>query len=376
MKWWLPKPVRRWWTIGLFCSLLCPLPLLAQSVDSTSPMESSSAPALSGLDIGHPAPPLMIEQWYTGQPIEKLVPGRVYVIEFWATWCGPCRACMPHLSELQSRYGDKIHLIGITSEGAEEVNSFLAENQSTDRTWKEVITYRLAQDRDGIMTQAYFRAAGLKGIPQAFIVGRDGVIDWIGCPEDIDEPLSKVVDGAWDRAEAVELRELEQRLSELTLQFNAKAKSREWDAALALLSRMQTLANDDQQSHEIRLKRLSILQRAGRGEEAAALMSQLIESAWNNAAELNSMAWNIVIARGDRDLATALTLAERAVELSQEQNASILDTLARVHFELGHLDQAIRWQTAAVQLQPEDSISAATLRRYQQQAEQRDVGPR
>jgi thiol-disulfide isomerase/thioredoxin len=372
MKWWLPKPACHWWTLGFLCGLLCPLPLPAQTADSTPPTESSSAPALSGLNIGHPAPPLMVEQWYSGPPIAKLVPGQVYVNEFWATWCEPCRACIPHLSELQSRYGDKVHLIGITSEDAETINSFLAENQSADRTWKEAITYRLAQDRDGMTTQTYVRAAGLKGIPQAFIVGRDGVIDWIGHPKDMDEPLAKVVDGTWDRAEAVALLELERRLTDLTLQFHAKANVGEWDAALDLLTRMQTLANDEQQVHEIRLKRLSILQRAGRGDEAAALRSQLIESAWNNAAELNSMAWNIALVPGERDLATALKMAQRAAELSHEQDASILHTLARIHSELGHLDQAIRWQTVAVALTSGDPTYAVTLRRYQQQAKQLD----
>lgn len=52
------------------------------------------------LNIGDPAPPLRLREWLKGTPVERLEKGKIYVVEFWATWCAPCRSAMPHLSAL------------------------------------------------------------------------------------------------------------------------------------------------------------------------------------------------------------------------------------------------------------------------------------
>lgn len=64
---------------------------------------STERPAIT-LKVGDAAPPIVAEKWIKGKAIPKFEKGRVYVMEFWATWCGPCRASMPHLSEVARKF--------------------------------------------------------------------------------------------------------------------------------------------------------------------------------------------------------------------------------------------------------------------------------
>lgn len=130
------------------------------------------------LDLGDPAPALEVTEWIKGEKTD-LAAGKdkhVYVVEFWATWCPPCRESIPHLSSLQQRYKDKgLIVVGLSSEGPEEVKPFVAR-------MGENMNYTVGIDKDNKTAQAYMLPFGVRGIPHAFVVDKTGKLAWHGHP--------------------------------------------------------------------------------------------------------------------------------------------------------------------------------------------------
>jgi len=74
---------------------------------------TSAADEESHLKIGDPAPILHPMAWIKGEPVTHYDPGRIYVVEFWATWCPPCLESVPRLTALQSKYRDELTVVGV-----------------------------------------------------------------------------------------------------------------------------------------------------------------------------------------------------------------------------------------------------------------------
>lgn len=201
----------------------------------------------SDLGIGSKAPALDVEHWIqTGngyfEPVQDFKDGKVYVVEFWATWCGPCIESMPDLAELQQRYrGEGVQIISITDEPLDVVKAFLErENERVGKTFDEITSaYSLTADPDGSAHTAFMDASGQMAIPTSFIVGKTGLIEWIGHPMEIDEPLRQVVDGTWDREAFREKLEREREIRriyrETRIEVSELAGSGKVDQALQLL---------------------------------------------------------------------------------------------------------------------------------------------
>jgi thiol-disulfide isomerase/thioredoxin len=170
-------------------------------VTAQDPQEGKPAASLKG---GDPAPPLKVSKWLQGQAVKGFEPGKVYVVEFWATWCGPCIAFMPHLADLQEKYKDRgVTVIGFTARDVlgkpghteEMVTAFVKKNGPKLR-------YTFAYADDGATAAAWMKAAGREGIPCSFVVDKAGRIAYIGHPLYLPLVLEKVVAGT-DGARAV-----------------------------------------------------------------------------------------------------------------------------------------------------------------------------
>ena len=67
------------------------------------------------LNIGDKAPELKPAKWLKGTPVANFAKGKVYVVEFWATWCGPCKENIPHLTEMAKKYAGKFKQIPLST---------------------------------------------------------------------------------------------------------------------------------------------------------------------------------------------------------------------------------------------------------------------
>ena len=150
-----------------------------------------SACALA-LDIGGAAPPLAIATWYNGDAF-KIEPGKVYIVEFWATWCRPCLQTIPLLSKLQKKLAAKgVLVVGISNETADKVEGFLKEHAEMD--------YRVGLDKENGTWGTWME--GIPGIPHAFVVDRKGVVVWKGHPmSGMDQVVERVIAGSYGEKE-------------------------------------------------------------------------------------------------------------------------------------------------------------------------------
>ncbi len=141
---------------------------------------------------GSPAPAFTVDSFVRGPEAKTLELGKVHVIEFWATWCGPCVASMPHLTELQKQNPD-VQFIGVAgfergkdaADGTKRVDEFV-------KAKGDAIGFAIAFDGDGTMAKTWMTAAKRNSIPTSFVVGKDGNIAFIGSPNaDLDAAIAK-----------------------------------------------------------------------------------------------------------------------------------------------------------------------------------------
>ncbi len=314
---------------------------------------ASAAIAQAGpLGPGAAAPALKVANIVKGKQV-NLAKG-VHVVEFWATWCGPCKVSIPHLTELAKKHKGKVDFTGVSvwengDDQLGQVKKFVAE-------WGDKMDYNVAFDGEAkFMAENWMTAAGQNGIPASFLV-KDGKILWIGHPmSGLDTAIDQVLAGTFDAAKAK--ADFDQRAKQAEAQqkmaaerqkqmkpFTDAIKAKDGDAILKAVDAIPAFS---EMASYYRYMGLSQIGDA-RADEYG---KKLADDANVPAETLNSIAWPMVMDNAKKpNYALGLYIAERAAKKTEMSNWMILDTYGLALFRNGQKDKAIEVQTKAVGL--------------------------
>ncbi|HMP83034.1 MAG TPA: redoxin domain-containing protein [Verrucomicrobiota bacterium] len=382
------------------------------------------AQSASAAALGDPAAPLEIAEWIKGGPVDMAADtNKIYVVEFWATWCPPCRTSIPHLTELQKEFKDKgVVIIGISDEESDVVSKFT-------KRMGDKMEYVVALDKERKTSNAYMRAYGQGGIPHAFIVQRGKVV-WHGHPmAGMDNVLKEIISGKYDIETARKRMAAQEQLQKF---YEMAMQGAEEDELTAMGTKLEALDKElggiepgetfkasevidmvrfqkavmayqravsagkgqaeldalgekikavaprefvfDDFKNDVELRStFSAYYRAitGNGDtnQIPALTTKLNQLKSKNARVLNDFAWAILTDDSVkvRDFALATKLAKAAVDASHADDPAILDTYARALFDSGDTAGAVQWQKKAVAAEPDETARnelEATLKDY------------
>ena len=120
--------------------------------------------------MGQPAPRFVVEKWLAGPPNPA---GKFVLIDFWATWCRPCRESIPHLKALHAKFKDRLVIIGLSNETEAAVRKMTSPH----------IDYFVAIDTQERMK----RAVEVRGIQHAMLIDPQGIVRFEGHPGYLQE---------------------------------------------------------------------------------------------------------------------------------------------------------------------------------------------
>ena len=115
--------------------------------------------------IDKKAPELVVEKWLGDKPDTK---GKFVLIDFWATWCGPCRRYIPELNKFSTTFKNDLIIIGLSDE---------TEAQIKAMTSPEIKYYKAIDTRKVLKSKLEVR-----GIPHVILIDPKGIVRWEGFP--------------------------------------------------------------------------------------------------------------------------------------------------------------------------------------------------
>jgi thiol-disulfide isomerase/thioredoxin len=316
------------------------------------------------LTIGDDAPPIKVEKWLRSTPLEGFEKGKIYVLDFWATWCPSCRETIPRLSQLAKKYSGKVVVAGISVGEAQKspgdlgyvavVRKFV-ESQGTK------MEYHVAADRpEGSMAAAWMDAAGATALPTTFVIDRRGKIAWIGDPRGLDQVLEQELKGTYDikGASAFRARDKSQDAALADPVANGTVKAlveaignQDWKKAEQTCDVI--IVGDPRQEKQYGpIKFLALLQTNDKGAYSYArrLSAGLFKTSSAQLTILSQMILSDKYGPKNPDLGFAMRLAQQSVDVSGGVDPAALDALADAQYRAKEPEKALATEEKALHL--------------------------
>lgn len=306
--------------------------------------------------------------WLQGTQVKEWEKDKVYIFEFWATWCGPCLAAMPHMEQLHQAFkgNPRLQVIGVNvmdRKSPEALKEFLKNRPSP-------LTYTMAVDVDGKKTrEKWLTPLDVGGIPHAFAV-KNGKLIWRGHPGKLSEEIMRAMlkpdfsaaslppDNSNAGAHAWKLyRQAAEKVGE----FARKGGKTEAQAFLKQLND----SGQFQQDQVIQLKMIPfiVLAELGKFQEAQAVLDGLCKEYPDNYRVQINVAGTLLegksVPGGEMDAALVERCLNRCIEISRKNNkeASLpWRLMANLREQQGNMKEALQNMEKALSL---TSISKA-----------------
>jgi len=153
-----------------------------------APAFAQEAAPSATLKIGDAAPEIAVSSWWADKKLDALQKNRVYLVDFWASWCPPCRESFPDLAKMKAKYGSEgLEVVAISiDDNPDDAASFLTQQGGK-------FDFFVGVDKDSTSWNTWGHAAGRNSIPTTFLVDASGKIAWVGHPAELEEkaPLLK-----------------------------------------------------------------------------------------------------------------------------------------------------------------------------------------
>jgi thiol-disulfide isomerase/thioredoxin len=290
---------------------------------------------LAAVEVGDAAPPLGRVAWIKGDAVK--LGGALTVVEFWATWCAPCRQSIPHLTELQKRYGDQLRVIGLSGEDEAAVRPFVASMGPR-------MDYRVGlADED--LSKAYMGSR--QGIPYAFLIGGDSKVLWIGHPMSLKRILASIAAHTFDIAAQVKVSALHEQLNQVISGGPTRYKP-----AIGIIDQILALDPVDLEAVQMRINIGNYLKDPALVRETLArIPTAALDAETADQLVEERLAEDTLV---ERSLDLALAFSDRALQAAPADPA-VFATRAHLFATLGLIDEALALALKGVALAPGDT---------------------